>query len=117
MWKSCYSCCCVLLTIPLAVLEGTVVFSVDLSWVVGAVSTVVFMLVVVNVDSVVYASIFVASVIAVDDVVDASEVFTVVVKQPIQKVKLVFLLFSCTEEHFLSKCKKKDQLLHYFIKY
>lgn len=73
MWKSCYACCCVLLTIPLVVLEGTVVFSVDLSWVVGAVSTVVFMLVVVNVDSIVYA-VEDGIVIAVDGVVDAAVV-------------------------------------------
>lgn len=64
------------LTLPLAVLEGTVIFSVDLSWVVDAVSTVVFMLVVVIVDSVVYASVVVTIVIAVDDMVDASVVVT-----------------------------------------
>lgn len=60
-----------LLTIPLAVLG--VVFSVDLSWVIDVVSTVVFMLVVVNVDSIVYA-VEDGIVIAVDGVVDAAVV-------------------------------------------
>lgn len=60
-----------LLTIPLAVLG--VVFSVDLSWVLNVVSTVVFMLVVVNVESVVYAVEY-DIVIDADGVVDAAAV-------------------------------------------
>lgn len=59
-------------------MAGAVVFSVDLSWVVGAVSTVVFMFVVVNVDSA--ASAVVDNiVIAVDGIVDAAEVLTAVI--------------------------------------
>lgn len=46
-----------LLTLPLAVLEGAVVFSVDLSWIVDAVSTVVLILVVAVVDDVVDVSV------------------------------------------------------------
>lgn len=60
-----------LLTIPLAVLG--VVFSVDLSWVLNVVSTVVFMLVVVNIESVVYAVEY-DIVIDADGVVDAAAV-------------------------------------------
>lgn len=60
------------------VLEGAVVFSVDWSWVVDAVSTVVFMLVIVNVDSVVY-DVVDEVVIAVDGVVDAVVVFTAII--------------------------------------
>lgn len=92
-----------ILTLPLAVLEGTVVFSVDLSWVVDAVSTVVFMLVVVIVDSVVYASVVVTIVIAVDDMKDASEVVTFVVKQPYQKVKLVGVFCSVVPKNIVFK--------------
>lgn len=62
----------------MAVLAGAVVFSVDLSWVVGAVSTVVFMLVVVNVDSAASAVVD-DIVIAVDGVVDAAEALTAVI--------------------------------------
>lgn len=50
-----------------------VVFSVDLSWVLNVVSTVVFMLVVVNVESVVYAVEY-DIVIDADGVVDAAAV-------------------------------------------
>lgn len=60
-----------LLTIPLAVLG--VVFSVEMSWVLNVVSTVVFMLVVVNVESVVYAVEY-DIVIDADGVVDAAAV-------------------------------------------
>lgn len=45
------------LTLPLAVMDGAIVFSVDFSWVSDAVSTVVFKLVVANVDDVVDASV------------------------------------------------------------
>lgn len=50
-----------------------VVFSVDLSWVLNVVSTVVFMLVVFNVESVVYAVEY-DIVIDADGVVDAAAV-------------------------------------------
>lgn len=59
-------------------MAGAVVFSVDLSWVVGAVSTVVFMSVVVNVDSAAFAVVD-DIVIAVDGIVDAAEVLTAVI--------------------------------------
>lgn len=59
-------------------MAGAVVFSVDLSWVVGSVSTVVFMSVVVNVDSAAYAVVD-DIVIAVDGIVDAAEALTAVI--------------------------------------
>lgn len=59
-------------------MAGAVVFSVDLSWVVGAASTVVFMSVVVNVDSAAFAVVD-DIVIAVDGIVDAAEVLTAVI--------------------------------------
>lgn len=59
-------------------MAGAVVFSVDLSWVVGAVSTVVFMSVVVNVDSAAFAVVD-DIVISVDGIVDAAEALTVVI--------------------------------------
>lgn len=59
-------------------MAGAIVFSVDLSWVVGAVSTVVFMSVVVNVDSAAFAVVD-DIVIAVDGIVDAAEVLTAVI--------------------------------------
>lgn len=59
-------------------MAGAVVFSVDLSWVVGAVSTVVFMSVVVNVDSAAFAVVDDIE-IAVDGIVDAAEALTAVI--------------------------------------
>lgn len=59
-------------------MAGAVVFSIDLSWVVGSVSTVVFMSVVVNVDSAAYAVVD-DIVIAVDGIVDAAEALTAVI--------------------------------------
>lgn len=59
-------------------MAGAVVFSVDLSWVVGAVSTVVFMSVVVNVDSAAFAVVD-DIVISVDGIVDAAEALTAVI--------------------------------------
>lgn len=64
----------------MAVLVGDVAFSVDLSWVVDAVFTVVLTLVAANVYGVVDASVIVAVVIAnVNGVVDASVVVIVVI--------------------------------------